>query len=285
LLGISPVVASSAIKRLEKTLEIRLFERTTRRLRITAEGGQYLTHARSALRSMADGEVALASLKNEYKRQLRLSLPSDLGRNHLLDWIEDHLRGKSETEVRISIGDGLEDLHAVPVDLTVRYGKPKDSSLVYLPIAEENARVLCASPAYIDRHGPINSIRQLAEHDCLRFQVGGVIYSKWLFGAGAPLPALQVQGTRVTDDAELVRRWAIRGLGIAYKSELDIADDLRAGRLVRILPDVPGEPAPLGMLAVHRNFLTPDLLSLVRWLRRCCEALVDDLYERERALL
>lgn len=274
MLGISPVVASTAVKRLEEALGARLFERTTRSLRVTQKGMAYAVHAQAVLRSMKDGEAAMSASGNAFSGSLRISLPSDLGRNHLLEWIETHLKNTGRLDVDISIGDTLSDLHARPVDLSIRYGVPKDSSLVVLPIAPANRRILCASPDYLKRHGTITRLEQLARHNCLRFKLDGIVHSRWNFASdrGPDSMFMMVDGDRVTDDAELVRRWAIAGSGIAYKSELDVAQDVRAGRLVRLLADTAGEPAPLSMCVVHRSFITLAVHALVRFLADRCQA-------------
>src|SRR5450830_12081 len=269
LLGISPVVASNAVKRLEDALGARLFERTTRSLRVTENGVKYAVHAQAALRAMKDGEALLSASTAAFSGSLRLSLPSDLGRNHVLGWIETHL-AEHQLDIDISIGDTLSDLHAQPVDLTIRYGVAKDSSLISLPIAPDNRRILCASPAYLERHGTLTKLEQLAQHNCLRFKLNGIAHSRWNFGSGAESIAMVVDGKRVSDDAELVRRWAIAGLGIAYKSQLDVAADLQAGRLIHLQPEVTGEAAPLCMYVVHRSLLTPAVHGLARYLKECC---------------
>ena len=90
--------------------------------------------------------------------------------------------------------------------------------------------------------------------------------------AGAePEMALHVNGNRSVDDADVVRRWAVAGLGIAYKSRLDVSDDIRSGRLRILLPDILGEPAPLNMLCMHRAQITPTVLQLRDFLRVRCE--------------
>jgi len=269
LLGISPVVASNAVKRLEDALGARLFERTTRSLRVTENGVKYAVHAQAALRAMKDGEAVMSASTESFSGSLRLSLPSDLGRNHLLGWIEQHL-AEHRLDIDISIGDTLSDLHAQPVDLTIRYGVAKDSSLISLPLALDNRRILCASPAYLEKHGPMTRLEQLAQHNCLRFKLNGIAHSRWNFGSGADSIFMVVDGNRVSDDAELVRRWAIDGLGIACKSQLDVAADLQAGRLIHLLPEVMGEAAPLSMYVVHRSLLTPAVHGLVRYLKECC---------------
>jgi len=275
-LEISPALASAAVKRLEGELGIRLFARTTRSLRLTDEGERYLRHARDALRALQDGHDALAEGKETLGGVLKMSMPSDLGRNMLVGWLDQFQHLYPKVSYQLSVGDRLSDLYRQPVDIAIRYGRQEDSSLIALPLAPDNRRVLVASPEYVRRHGPLADLHDLARHNCLRFMLDDVIHDRWNFypmhGAaeqGAPV-AVQVHGDRSADDADLVRRWAVAGLGVAYKSRLDVSGDLRAGRLVVLMPDVAGEPTPLHMVCMHRSQVSPTVLTLRDFLREQC---------------
>ena len=275
-LEISPALASAAVKRLERELGIRLFARTTRSLRLTDEGERYLRHARDALRALQDGHDALAEGKETLGGVLKMSMPSDLGRNMLVGWLDQFQHLYPKVSYQLSVGDRLSDLYRQPVDIAIRYGRQDDSSLIALPLAPDNRRVLVASPEYVRRHGPLADLHDLARHNCLRFMLDDVIHDRWNFypmhGAaeqGAPV-AVQVHGDRSADDADLVRRWAVAGLGVAYKSRLDVSGDLRAGRLVVLMPDVAGEPTPLHMVCMHRSQVSATVLTLRDFLREQC---------------
>ena len=286
-LDLGPVQASASIARLERELGVRLFERSTRRLRLTEAGEQWLPHARQLLAAWDDGQAALRAAAGDeqpLRGRVRVSLPSDLGRQHLWRWVEDAVarEGGSGLQLEMRISDRLADLVQEPVDYAVRYGEPPDSSLVALPLAPDNRRVLCASPAYIARHGEPQTPADLRSHDCLRFVLGDSLHGRWRFGAGdskgegdgdGNWQAVEVAGSRIADEGGLVREWAVAGLGIAYKSRLDVADDLAAGRLVALLPEYLGEPAPLHWMAVGRHRMTPALRRLAAQLRARCEAL------------
>ncbi|WP_310331230.1 LysR substrate-binding domain-containing protein [Roseateles asaccharophilus] len=278
-LDLGAVQASATIARLERELGVRLFERSTRRLRLTEAGEQWLPHARQLLATWEDGQAALRDAAGEDRPlsgRLRVSLPSDLGRQHLWRWIEDAARADAADglQLELRISDRLADLMQEPVDFAVRYGEPPDSSLVALPLAPDNRRVLCASPAYIARHGPPATPAELRAHECLRFVLGDSLHGRWRFiSPESETQPVEVGGNRVADDGGLVREWAVAGLGIAYKSRLDVADDLAAGRLVALLPDWQGEPAPLHWMAIGRHRLTPALRRLAVELRRRCDAL------------
>lgn len=272
-LSISPALASAALKRLESVLGWRLFARTTRSLRLTEEGENYLRHAREALRLLQEGLEALQQGQDTPGGLLKIAMPSDLGRNYLMYWLDEFQTRYPRVSFQLSVCDRVSDLYRQPVDLAIRYGRLDDSSLVALPLAPDNRRVLVAAPAYLARYGALTSLQDLLQHNCLRFMVEEVIHDRWQFSAGGELQQLHVQGNRSADDADVVRRWAVAGLGIAYKSRLDLADDIRAGRLRVLLPEIQGEAAPLNMLCMHRQHITPTVLQLRDFLReRCTQA-------------
>ena len=272
-LEISPALASVAVKRLEGELGLRLFARTTRSLRLTEEGERYLRHAREALRMLQDGQDALTEGKEALGGVLKISMPSDLGRNMLAGWLDQFQALYPKVGYQLNVGDRVSDMYRQPVDIAIRYGRQEDSSLIALPLAPDNRRVLVASPEYVQRHGVLTDLRDLARHNCLRFMLDDVIHDRWNFyGAyGAPALSVHVQGDRSADDADLVRRWAVAGLGVAYKSRLDVSGDLGAGRLLVLMPHVQGEPAPLHMVCMHRSQVSATVLRLRDFLRERCE--------------
>ena len=274
-IGISPALASAAVKRLEGELGLRLFVRTTRSLSLTAEGTQYLEHAREALRLLRAGSDALAAGKDSFGGTLKIAMPSDLGRNLLLGWLDAFQRRHPKLHYQLSVSDRLADMVRQQVDVAIRYGEQDDSSLIAMPIAPANDRVLVASPAYLREHGPVLSLDDLQRHNCLRFALEDGLHDRWTFYR---LPqreqvSVQVSGNRSADDADLVRRWAVAGLGVAYKSRLDLHEDLAAGRLLALLPEVAGEAAPLHLVCMHRAQVTPVVLQLRDFLREQCSLL------------
>ena len=245
----------------------RLFVRSTRSLRLTADGERYLEYARSAIATLDAGRNALARDKTAISGTLSISVPSDLGRNVLLPWLDEFQRRHPRVGFQVRISDRLADLFRQPVDLAVRYGTPADSSLVALPLSESNRRVVCASPAYLARHGTPQAPADLRRHNCLSFVLGESLHDRWTFERDGVSQTVPVKGDRVSDDGELVRRWALAGCGVAYKSRYDVLEDLRAGRLVQLFGDHLGEPSPLYLLCVHRMLLSPA----VKRLRACLQ--------------
>ena len=275
-LDCSPAVASAALKRLESQLGSRLLLRSTRSLRPTAEGERYLEHARAALASLEAGRQQLACGRQGLGGVLQIAAPSDFGRNVLLPWLDRFQSGHPQLALRLLLSDRLADFYRQPVDIALRYGAPEDSSLVALPVAPSNRRVLCASPAYCARHGRPRRPEELRGHNCLLYMLGGRVHERWSFTAGKRREALTVAGNRVSDDADVVRRWAVAGQGLVYKSWLDVADDVRVGRLEVLLADWQGEPTPLNLICAHRDQLSGAVRLLREFLQqRCAEQLAD----------
>jgi DNA-binding transcriptional LysR family regulator len=252
-LDCSPAVASAALKRLEQALQVRLLARSTRSLRLTPAGERFLPAARQALAGLDEGCRQLSDAAQEVEGVLQLTAPSDFGRNVLLPWLDALQARHPRLSVRLLLGDRQSDLFRQPADFAVRYGTPEDSSLIALPLAPSNRRVLCASPAYLQQHGAPQQPEALRDHNCLLYQLGGRVHDHWSFSQGRRSQRIAVTGNRVCDDADVVRRWALAGHGLVYKSWLDVAADVRAGRLLVLLTDWQGEATPLHLICLHRE--------------------------------
>lgn len=275
LLDISPAVASAALKRLEQQLQVRLLARSTRSLRLTPEGELYLGHARLALQSLEQGRQQLAGSQDDIRGALQLSAPSDFGRNTFLPWLDEFQSEHPQLHVRLLLADRVTDLFREPVDVALRYGAPEDSSLVALPVAPDNRRVLCAAPAYIARHGAPQSVEDLHQHNCLLYMLHGRVHDRWRFQYGKREMVIHVGGNRICDDADVTRRWAVAGQGVVYKSWLDVADDVREGRLQVLLPGWQGEATPLYLVCAHRAQLSKAVHLLRDFVQLRCQRLLD----------
>ncbi|WP_410524915.1 LysR substrate-binding domain-containing protein [Pseudomonas sp. DTU_2021_1001937_2_SI_NGA_ILE_001] len=266
LLSISPALASSAVQRLESCLNVRLFIRSTRRLRLSDDGERYLPHARQALDVLENGEHLLTQGRQDIAGTIRLSMPSDVGRNVLLPWLDEFKEMHSKVRLQLRISDQVADLFSEHLDASIRYGQLTDSSLVSLSLSPFNRRTVCASPAYLQRHGRPATPADLARHNCLRYVMGDQTHERWNFNLPGGGQTVQVSGDRISDDADIVRRWALAGFGIIYKSRIDVMDDLRNGRLVELFPEVYGQAAPLQLVCAHRTSLTPAIQMLKSFL-------------------
>ena len=262
-----PGQVSAAIGRLERELGIRLFARSTRSLRLTAEGEAYLPYAREVLETLREGRERLQGENPELRGVLQVAAPSDLGRNLLLPWLTEFRRRHPGLTLRLHVSDLQADVYRDPVDVALRYGRSQDDSLVALPLVPDNRRLLAAAPAYLARQGTPRSLDELAGHACLLYQLHGRTHDKWSFELPeGGLRQVAVSGPLQSDDAEVVHRWALAGEGILYKSWLELREDFQAGRLVRLLPELPGEALPLQLFCPHRRQFSPAVRQLHAWL-------------------
>ncbi|HTH60902.1 MAG TPA: LysR substrate-binding domain-containing protein [Paraburkholderia sp.] len=262
-----PGQVSAAIQRLERELDVRLFARSTRSLRLTAEGEQYLPYAQEVLSALSEGHERLHGERHALQGTLKIAAPSDFGRNVLLPWITRFREQHPKLVLKLSLSDQVTDVFRDPVDIALRYGVAGHASYVALPLAEDNRRVLVASPAYLERHGRPRTLDDLSAHACLLYFVGGRVYDKWAFPVNGARRHVTVKGALLCDDADIARRWAVDGHGIAYKSWIDVCDDVSAGRLDVLIPDQPGEVVPLNLVCPHRRQFSPAVRYLYADLR------------------
>lgn len=272
-LGLSPALASAGLKRLEGELGVPLMLRSTRSLRLTREGERLLPAARLALDGLRDASEEIATGRQVVRDHLQISLPSDLGRNHMLGWLDEFQSHWPEVSFCLQLSDRLADVYRQPVDLAIRYGTLHDSALVALPLHAANRRLLCAAPAYLAAHGTPETPAALTGHNCLRFRIGDELHDQWRFTRDGQEITVEVVGDRASDDGDAVHRWALAGRGIAYKSALDVADDLAAGRLIHLCPEWQGEAAPLALICADRRQLSPTVVLLRDYLRERCAGL------------
>ncbi|MFV6346560.1 LysR family transcriptional regulator [Klebsiella pneumoniae] len=271
--GQQPAQVSAAIKRLETILNIRLFARSTRSLRLTPEGETWLPYATQMLDTLEAGLQKIQTPDDEVRGMLQIAVPSDLGRNLLLTLFRDFRQRHPALRLRLLFSDQLTDVFKDPVDVAFRYGNNDDASFISLPVAPENRRVLVASPEWIARHGEPQTLEELSQHNALIYILRGRPFDRWSLSLDGVVQQQKVSGTVMSDDAEVIRRLAIAGEGIAYKSMLDVSDDLRAGRLRRLLPRYQGDVVPLNLICPHRKQLSAAVRFLYEEVKSHCEGL------------
>ena len=219
-LNIAPAHASASVQRLEKALDTRLFTRSTRSMQLSEAGERYLPHARVMIGALEQGQQALANSRGTLSGPLRLSAPSDFGRNLLLPWLDEFQHRHPGLSLYVKMSDRAADLIRQPLDAVVRYGALPDSSLLAMKLVDNNRRALCAAPSYLERHGAPAKIEDLRRHNCLRYVWSEQIHERWRFTPPGGDRTVAVTGNRISDDADAVRRWAIAGEGLIYKKLL-----------------------------------------------------------------
>jgi DNA-binding transcriptional LysR family regulator len=271
-----PGQVAAAVARLERELDLRLFVRSTRSLRLTAEGVVYLPYAKDLLDTLHEGQARVRGEDAELRGVLQVAAPSDLGRNVLLPWLTEFRAAHPKLQLRLLLSDQVADVFRDPVDIAFRLGRFDNASYVALPLLPDNRRVLVAAPAYLARHGAPTSLEALKDHHCLVYQLAGRPYDRWSFEQDGRRVVVPVRGQLVCDDADVVRRWAVAGEGIVFKSWLDVCEDVRAGRL-QVLMGGAGDSLPLNLVCPHRKQFSPAIRQLHALCAQRLQPLLTDL--------
>jgi DNA-binding transcriptional LysR family regulator len=266
VLQFTPAAASAALKKLESRLSVRLFERSTRSMRLTAEGNALLGYAQRALDLLREGEAQITDDKRGLRGTLRIAAPSDLTRRILLPWLDYFLEQHANVSITLSVSDTLHDLLRDDVDVAIRYGELVDARLVATLLTPAR-RVACATPGYLNSHGTPVHPNDLAHHECLTFNLRNRRYSTWRFFQNNVPIDVRVDGRRTADDADIAHTWALAGRGIIYKSEIDLCSSFASGALIPLFPEFDGESIPLNAVLPSNRFIPARVRALVSFLR------------------
>lgn len=266
-LGLSPAAASARLVKLEDSLSARLFERTTRKLRLTDEGKIYLAHCQHALQSLDDARAALQEGRETVSGKLRVSATSDFGRHILRHWLDDFNALHPNVSIALSLSDSLSRLLHDDIDLAIRFGVPEDSSMVAKPLAV-NRRILCASADYLKKHGTPKHPSDLEHHRFVLLSSSAGVANVWHFARDGETFdfVAPVALSRETNDGALAREWAIEGHGIVMKSIWDVSADLQSGRLERVLSKWRSPDVPVNALFQRSQFMAPRVRALLDFL-------------------
>jgi DNA-binding transcriptional LysR family regulator len=260
--GLSPAVASARIANLERTLGARLLHRTTRRISLTQEGEVFIVRAAALLDAAAAARASVGRGLAEPQGRLRVTMPSSFGRQHVSPAIAGFLRRYPGVSLDLRLSDQVVDLIDAGIDIAIRIGALKDSSLVARRLAV-NRRVICCSPAYLATHGAPLHPSDLTRHEC-------VILSDqrdWSFSTPAGPLTVRVNGRLATDNGEVIRDALVAGFGIALKSSWDVAPYLRSGELVTVLDAYPlADTVAIWAVYPSRAFVPPKTHAFIDFL-------------------
>ena len=238
-LGVTTPAVSKHLAQMEARLGVSLVNRTTRRMGMTPEGELYLEHARRILGEIDGMQELLGVSKGTPKGLLRVNATLGFGRSHVAPLISRFVRKHPQMEVQLQLSVNPPALTDDSFDVCIRFGAPPDARVIARHIAP-NRRLLCASPAYLARHGTPKVPNDLIKHNCIGIRQGEEAYGLWRLttgrGKNATTEAIKTRGNLTTNDGEIAVNWALDGHGILMRAEWDIARFLANGRLVQVLP-------------------------------------------------
>ncbi|WP_097459450.1 LysR family transcriptional regulator [Mangrovitalea sediminis] len=254
-LELSKQFVSKRVSALEAGLGARLLIRTTRKLRVTELGLAYYERARGILQQVDDAEQMVASQVAEPRGLLRVAAPMSFGTMHLSPAIPDFLQRYPEVSLDLDLNDRRVDLISEGYDMALRIGKLEDSSMIARRLAPLD-RVICASPAYLERHGEPASPEALRSHTCLLYGLNRSM--EWDLVRDGKALSVPVSGRLRVNNGELLRDAAIAGLGLAFLPTFIIAPALSDGRLVSLLDAF--RPPATSIYAVYPQHRQSSLL-------------------------
>lgn len=245
--GLSSTTVSERLSALEARFGVVLLNRTTRAISLTEEGRTLVEGAKRVLGEMEELESRIRFDADTLSGPIRISAPSDIGRTVISDEINRFLTDHPAISVDLMLSDGYVDIVGQGFDIAVRFGTVTDSTLRIRAMAQKR-RLVCASPAYLEKHGTPKKPVDLKDHNCLLMRFGTHLDNVWRFGPGVMPQLITVRGDRMANDGALVRQWCLAGYGITLKSELDVERDIKSGRLVELLQKYTPPPTPIQML-------------------------------------
>ncbi|MCC4607377.1 LysR family transcriptional regulator [Xanthomonas campestris pv. zinniae] len=265
-LDLSVAVAGQRLKRLEGELGVRLLHRTTRRLHPTAEGQQLADRGRvlvDDLEALADD---LRESAHDVGGVLRMTLSATFGRQFVSPLLTEFQARHPRLRISAHLSDDVVDLVRQGFDLAIRIGPLDDSGLVARRIAD-NRRTLAASPDYLHRHGTPRTPDELAQHAGVLLMGRDGRQDVWtLQTPDGGLVRVRMQSRFESNLGELVRDAVVAGQGIAVHSYWHIADELRSGRLVAVMPDYPPPASQISAVMPARRLQPPRVRAFVDFL-------------------
>lgn len=252
---------------LEHKYGVRLLNRTTRRLSLTDAGRAFHERSRTILADIDEMEFALQSESVRPSGKLRITAPFTFGALHLGPAVNAFMRRYPEVFVDVELSDRTVDLVEEGFDLALRIGNLGDSSLVARQLADQKVWI-CASPAYVARNGAPQLPSDLERHQCLHYAywAGG---AEWRLESDGAEYTVKVAGPMRANNGDLLRSAALDGLGIIMQPDFIVGDDIRAGRLVPLLPKYTVATIGIHVLYPHRRYLSAKVRAFAEHLTEC----------------
>ena len=233
-LRLTPSALSKLVTRLERSLRVRLLNRTTRRLTTTPEGELFLARCRRILAEIEDAETEVGRSRERPRGKLRMSVGVGFGVHQLVPALPRFFERHPEVQLELSVEDRVTDAQREGLDIVVRPGPAAaDADLVARTICEFE-RVVCASPRYLERHGRPRSPEDLREHSCIVIAARPP-FARWLFDTPQGRKTIDVGAAIAINNAECVLQLGMAGMGIVRLNEFIVSDALGSGALVPVL--------------------------------------------------
>lgn len=263
-LGVPKSTASRSLARLEDQLGAALLQRSPRRLSLTEAGRQFYSDAIRILGEVDEAVDAVSRLRAGPRGLLRVSTTVTVGQALLAPLLPAFLERYPEMRIAIELTTRPVDLIGDQVDLVIQVGPLEDSALRARRLGHTDVW-LCASPSYLARHGRPEKVADLARHDVLDWPWPDAPHEWTLLGAGGE-ESVRVTPRLTANDGSVLRHAVLAGTGIAWLAPFLCMEDVRAGRLVRLLPDWRRDPFEIHAVFPAQREISPKLRAFVDFL-------------------
>jgi DNA-binding transcriptional LysR family regulator len=277
-LNSSPAAMSRALSSLESRLGVRLVTRTSRSFELTEEGLLFSERCRKIVADIAEAEAEVSSRLGAVKGKLRIGAPSELGRRLVAPLIAKFVRKYPEVEVHLTLSDSGLNVIDDGLDIALRVGLPNDSSVIARQVLSTR-RIVCASPAYFNRHGTPGHPDDLKQHDCIRLVRGQRLFDSWLFQENGRRFEVSVSGTLTTTSGEVVHDWVRTGMGIALKASWDLLPELAEGTIVQCLEPFWCDQIDLFAICANRTHQPPRIRAFLDLIAKTLPAMIRPEYK------
>lgn len=265
-LSLPASTVTSTIKNLEKHLQVRLLNRTTRRVSLTPHGLQYLTQCREILSLIEHAESSLTDSVKRPQGRLRVDMPGGIAHFIVLPNLQAFYRLYPDIYLMIGVSDRQVDLVQEGVDCVIRTGLLNNSTLVARPLGPFRW-VTCASPAYLRENGIPRSPEDLSGHQAIHYFSGQARRANEMrFVRGTDMLSIPVNGKVAVNETGLYIKMCLDGFGLAQLAENVVSEHLREGRLIEVLADWQPPPVPVTLLYPHQRFLSPAVRAFADWI-------------------
>lgn len=265
-LSLPSSTVTSSIKSLEKYLQVRLFNRTTRRVSLTAEGLEYLTQCREIISLIERTESSLMDSVKRPQGRLRVDMPSGIAHFIVMPNLKDFYRRYPDIYLMIGVNDRQIDLIQEGVDCVIRMGELNNSTLVARPLGCFRW-ITCASPEYLRKKGTPQSPEELSEHDAIHYFSSQTRRANEMhFARGAETLSVAVSSAVAVNETGLYIKMCLEGFGLAQLAERIVSEHLQEGRLIEVLADWQPPPVAATLLYPHQRFLSPTVRAFADWI-------------------
>ncbi|WP_085296738.1 LysR family transcriptional regulator [Cognaticolwellia mytili] len=265
LLNASTAAVSRRVSGLEAALDVRLLNRTTRRVELTEAGQQFYQDVVNVFQSLDEAQERIQSRSQNLKGNLRISAPLSFGVTSLNLILTGFMKLHPELKIHLQLEDHRTDFVAEGIDVGIRIGRLENSTLVALPITNISA-VFCAAPSYLKEYGEPKVPEDLLNHNCLRYSLTDPKLG-WIVEENGVERSIDVSGTLTCNNGNALKEAAIEGLGVLYSPDFIIGDAIKNGQLIEVLSGYKSDGIGLYAIKLSRKFTSAKVIAFIDYLK------------------